>query len=145
MAHGPCGEQFRAAFSCFVFSKDEPKGMDCIEHFKTMQGCFREHPDVYGDELANDDEDGEVGTEGEVPSAEASPTADAAATSALPPTKPSSRASKVEAENPHDDAGRTERAKAATEQVARDHGPQSESDAMVPKAAHDATEARTEK
>ncbi len=34
MAHGPCGEQFRGAFTCFVFSKAEPKGMDCIENFK---------------------------------------------------------------------------------------------------------------
>lgn len=34
MAHGPCGEEFRAAFSCFVFSKEDPKGMDCIENFK---------------------------------------------------------------------------------------------------------------
>ena len=34
MAHGPCGEEFKAAFSCFVFSKEEPKGMDCIEKFK---------------------------------------------------------------------------------------------------------------
>ena len=34
MAHGPCGEQFRAAFSCFVYSKEEPKGLDCIDHFK---------------------------------------------------------------------------------------------------------------
>lgn len=34
MAHGPCGEEFRAAFSCFVYSKDEPKGMDCIDNFK---------------------------------------------------------------------------------------------------------------
>jgi intermembrane space import and assembly protein 40 len=34
MAHGPCGEQFKAAFSCFVHSKDEPKGMDCIDRFK---------------------------------------------------------------------------------------------------------------
>lgn len=34
MANGPCGEEFRAAFSCFVFSKDEPKGMDCIDRFK---------------------------------------------------------------------------------------------------------------
>lgn len=59
MAYGPCGEQFRAAFSCFVFSKEEPKGVDCIEHFKVMQGCFREHPDVYGSEL--EDEEGEGG------------------------------------------------------------------------------------
>ena len=56
MAHGPCGEQFKAAFSCFVFSKEEPKGMDCIENFKTMQDCFREHPDVYKGELEEDDE-----------------------------------------------------------------------------------------
>ena len=34
MAHGPCGEQFRAAFSCFVYSTEEPKGMDCIEKFQ---------------------------------------------------------------------------------------------------------------
>jgi mitochondrial intermembrane space import and assembly protein 40 len=34
MAHGPCGEQFKAAFSCFVYSKEEPKGMDCIDKFQ---------------------------------------------------------------------------------------------------------------
>jgi intermembrane space import and assembly protein 40 len=34
MAHGPCGEQFKAAFSCFVYSTEEPKGMDCIDKFK---------------------------------------------------------------------------------------------------------------
>lgn len=64
MAHGPCGEQFREAFSCFVFSKEEPKGVDCIEHFKTMQNCFREHPDIYGAEL-DDDEVAEVQAEEE--------------------------------------------------------------------------------
>ena len=51
MAHGPCGEEFRAAFSCFVYSKEEPKGMECIDRFKGMQDCFREHPDIYGAEL----------------------------------------------------------------------------------------------
>ena len=49
MADGPCGEQFKAAFSCFVFSEQEPKGVDCVEKFKHMQDCFREHPDVYGE------------------------------------------------------------------------------------------------
>lgn len=34
MAHGPCGEEFKAAFSCFVYSEEEPKGMDCIEKFQ---------------------------------------------------------------------------------------------------------------
>lgn len=40
MAHGPCGEEFRASFSCFVFSKEDPKGMDCIEHFKYVLSLF---------------------------------------------------------------------------------------------------------
>lgn len=41
MAHGPCGEEFKTAFSCFVHSTAEPKGVDCIENFKGMQDCFR--------------------------------------------------------------------------------------------------------
>jgi intermembrane space import and assembly protein 40 len=49
MAHGPCGPQFREAFSCFVFSEKEPKGIDCVEKFKGMQDCFKEHPDIYGE------------------------------------------------------------------------------------------------
>lgn len=34
MAHGPCGEEFKTAFSCFVYSTEEPKGMDCIDKFQ---------------------------------------------------------------------------------------------------------------
>jgi mitochondrial intermembrane space import and assembly protein 40 len=56
MAHGPCGPQFREAFSCFVYSNEEPKGMDCIEKFQGMRDCFQEHPDVYKDELMEDEE-----------------------------------------------------------------------------------------
>ncbi|KAJ5722008.1 hypothetical protein N7488_000043 [Penicillium malachiteum] len=56
MAHGPCGEEFKAAFSCFVYSEEETKGMDCIDKFKGMQDCFRLHPDIYGAELEDDDE-----------------------------------------------------------------------------------------
>ncbi|OBA14247.1 uncharacterized protein OGAPODRAFT_44354, partial [Ogataea polymorpha] len=56
MAHGPCGEEFKAAFSCFVYSKEEPKGIDCIEKFKGMQECFKKYPEVYAEELREDDE-----------------------------------------------------------------------------------------
>ncbi|OBZ88874.1 Mitochondrial intermembrane space import and assembly protein 40 [Choanephora cucurbitarum] len=62
MAQGPCGEQFKAAFSCFVYSEAEPKGLDCVEKFKDMQDCFRRHPDVYGDEIDDDDEEEEETT-----------------------------------------------------------------------------------
>ncbi|XP_002158445.1 mitochondrial intermembrane space import and assembly protein 40 isoform X1 [Hydra vulgaris] len=48
MADGPCGEEFKGAFSCFHYSNTEPKGMDCFDNFKTMQECFLKHPDVYG-------------------------------------------------------------------------------------------------
>lgn len=34
MAYGPCGEEFKTAFSCFVFSQEEPKGVNCIPLFE---------------------------------------------------------------------------------------------------------------
>jgi intermembrane space import and assembly protein 40 len=61
MVKPPCGDNFKAAFSCFVASTTEPKGMDCVDKFKEMQICFKENPDVYGrdgeDDDAFDDED----------------------------------------------------------------------------------------
>ncbi|KAF9481544.1 hypothetical protein BDN70DRAFT_783453, partial [Pholiota conissans] len=57
MAHGPCGPEFREAFSCFVFSEAEPKGINCVDKFQNMQNCFRAHPDVYADEIMNDDDE----------------------------------------------------------------------------------------
>ncbi|TRM69925.1 hypothetical protein BD626DRAFT_563628 [Schizophyllum amplum] len=65
MAQGPCGEQFKAAFSCFVYSEDEPKGINCVDAFRTMQECFREHPEVYADEIGDDDEEPEAPAEPE--------------------------------------------------------------------------------
>ncbi|KAK6336970.1 Oxidoreductase [Orbilia javanica] len=60
MAHGPCGEEFREAFSCFVFSKEEPKGVDCIEKFKGMQTCFQKYPEIYGAAPSDDEEEEEI-------------------------------------------------------------------------------------
>ncbi|KAI8819434.1 uncharacterized protein EV422DRAFT_534734 [Fimicolochytrium jonesii] len=59
MTKPPCGDSFKAAFSCFVYSKEEPKGSDCLEQFREMQKCFRDHPDIYGAELEDDDDDEE--------------------------------------------------------------------------------------
>ncbi|KND01130.1 uncharacterized protein SPPG_04221 [Spizellomyces punctatus DAOM BR117] len=59
MTKPPCGEAFKAAFSCFVYSKEEPKGVDCIEAFREMQKCFREHPEIYGEEIDDEDDDEE--------------------------------------------------------------------------------------
>ncbi|KIX05482.1 mitochondrial intermembrane space import and assembly protein 40 [Rhinocladiella mackenziei CBS 650.93] len=56
MAHGPCGPEFREAFSCFVFSTEEPKGMDCIDKFQNMQQCFQRYPEIYKGELEDDEE-----------------------------------------------------------------------------------------
>lgn len=58
MATGPCGVDFREAFSCFHYSTAEPKGSDCYEQFKTMQDCFSEYPAVYNKNDGDDDDDG---------------------------------------------------------------------------------------
>ncbi|KAJ2816183.1 Oxidoreductase, partial [Coemansia furcata] len=57
MAQGTCGEEFKAAFSCFIYSEAEPKGMDCVDAFKAMQDCFRAHPEEYANEIGDDDDD----------------------------------------------------------------------------------------
>lgn len=64
MATGPCGLEFREAFSCFHYSAAEPKGSDCYDAFKTMQTCMSEYPALYGnkepdlDDLDNGDASG---------------------------------------------------------------------------------------
>ncbi|KAJ9569757.1 uncharacterized protein HLK63_D03685 [Nakaseomyces glabratus] len=60
MAHGPCGEEFKAAFSCFVYSEAEPKGIDCVEKFQHMQDCFRRYPEHYAEQLADPADDENV-------------------------------------------------------------------------------------
>ncbi|SCU90374.1 LAME_0E08262g1_1 [Lachancea meyersii CBS 8951] len=56
MAQGPCGEEFKAAFSCFVYSEEDPKGIDCIEKFKGMQECFRKYPEYYAEQIKDEEE-----------------------------------------------------------------------------------------
>ena len=151
--------------------------MDCIEHFKTMQGCFREHPDEYGAEL--EDEDGESGSGGDemehervaegpgdggvgdqrYASGEPLPESarkgiQAAEHQTTPPSSSSLSSSPrtsavtepkssgpVSSSSPTGDHP-TQSAKAAKAQVAQQYGdPVSESDEIVPKAAHDARDA----
>ncbi|KAF8465565.1 hypothetical protein BDZ91DRAFT_659180 [Kalaharituber pfeilii] len=86
MAHGPCGEEFKSAFSCFVHSTEEPKGMDCIDNFKTMQDCFRKFPEVYGAELDTDEKE----DESEEGSPEITAEDEQVSASKIPSTPPSS-------------------------------------------------------
>lgn len=61
MADGVCGEQFKAAFSCFHYSEEEVKGSDCVPQFRDMQICFSKYPEIYG----KDDEDENEGEKDE--------------------------------------------------------------------------------
>lgn len=54
MASGPCGQQFKDAFSCFHYSKEEIKGSDCVENFRGMQECMQKYPELYPQEDDND-------------------------------------------------------------------------------------------
>eukprot|EP00092_Neocalanus_flemingeri_P024494 GFUD01026562.1.p1 GENE.GFUD01026562.1~~GFUD01026562.1.p1 ORF type:complete len:156 (+),score=42.38 GFUD01026562.1:45-512(+) len=47
MAVGPCGVDFREAFSCFHYSEADPKGSDCIEKFAEMQTCMQGYPELF--------------------------------------------------------------------------------------------------
>uniref|UniRef100_A0A3P9ISN0 Coiled-coil-helix-coiled-coil-helix domain containing 4b n=1 Tax=Oryzias latipes TaxID=8090 RepID=A0A3P9ISN0_ORYLA len=50
MASGPCGTEFKDAFSCFHYSKEEIKGSDCMEQFTAMQQCLQLYPELYPQE-----------------------------------------------------------------------------------------------
>lgn len=167
MANGPCGEDFKAAFSCFVYSKEEPKGVDCIDKFKAMQDCFRAHPDIYGAEL-EDDEEYAAPPEGEGPPAMAKDSAESSLKTAASAVEDSaapviddvkekiSDASDAikdttaaikekvadRASSAKDDIDET--AATAKRSVLQEKGEVSESEELVPKAAHDARDANKE-
>jgi len=65
MATGPCGLEFREAFSCFHYSTADPKGSDCRVAFETMQSCMSQYPALYESKgmSADDLEDDEIGKE----------------------------------------------------------------------------------
>lgn len=50
MASGPCGTEFKDAFSCFHDSKEEVKGSECLEQFRAMQECMQRYPEFYPQE-----------------------------------------------------------------------------------------------
>ena len=114
-----------------------------------MQDCFREHPDIYGSELEEDDDappDDQDALSPPDPSDVAIPES---ATSAIPesqnPPPPPSSTINPSTSRPATGSD-TDRARAAKQQVERDHGESiSESEELVPKAAHDATAANTAK
>ncbi|KAI9688054.1 MAG: Oxidoreductase [Bathelium mastoideum] len=152
MANGPCGEQFKAAFSCFVYSKEEPKGMDCIENFKNMQDCFRQYPEVYGAELADEeDEEEEQPAQKSLssgqPALEAGAEREGAASSsqsiapALPkdpePPKVIEQTPGTPTLRPEEIQQKRQRAKSAAQQVKSEHPITDETEEAVPKAWHD--------
>ncbi|VDO79529.1 unnamed protein product [Soboliphyme baturini] len=48
MVAGPCGYEFRQAFSCFHYSKEDPKGSECMKQFADMHTCITKYPSLYG-------------------------------------------------------------------------------------------------
>ncbi|XP_061745714.1 coiled-coil-helix-coiled-coil-helix domain containing 4b [Nerophis ophidion] len=50
MASGPCGIDFKEAFSCFHYSKEEVKGSECLDQFTAMQECMQRYPELYPQE-----------------------------------------------------------------------------------------------
>merc|ERR1711990_143428 len=66
MAIGPCGLEFREAFSCFHYSEAEPKGSDCLEQFAEMQKCMQSKPELFEEKReAKEAEEVKEGTKAE--------------------------------------------------------------------------------
>ncbi|GBP12850.1 Mitochondrial intermembrane space import and assembly protein 40 [Eumeta japonica] len=86
MATGPCGMQFREAFSCFHYSEAEPKGSDCYEKFSEMQACMAQYPELY----ARDDDDADEDAPA-VPAAVAGAPPDRSDAPKEPPADPARR------------------------------------------------------
>ncbi|TVY87905.1 Mitochondrial intermembrane space import and assembly protein 40 [Lachnellula willkommii] len=140
MAHGPCGDEFKAAFSCFVYSDQEPKGVECIEKFKGMQDCFRQHPEMYGAELEDDEEE----VEEELRTREALPVPEDEAPQSAPetsPEPPKEASAPVPAPQVKEQKKTSPEVHGATakETVGESQKSGDEGSELVPKAAHDDT------
>lgn len=114
-----------------------------------MQGCFRKYPDVYGSELESDAEEDDDDLTADAASATVAVDAGHSdSESAAQPLKASTSAKQSDSglvPKEYRPNNETDRAKKATEQVKQDHEPASESEQLVPKAAHDASDVKVEK
>ena len=120
---------------------------------RDMQNCFREYPEIYGAEIDSDDEEEgavdlaqpETGaaTDDAVASKDESPLlqsdADSAARDGSNKKKDHSLVPNAYRPDVEDNDPKTQKADEATEQVIREHKPESETDTLVPKESHDAT------
>ncbi|KAK3512700.1 hypothetical protein QTP70_023144 [Hemibagrus guttatus] len=79
MASGPCGQQFKDAFSCFHYSKEEVKGSECIEYFRGMQECMQKYPELYPQE--DDNESAPSDAPSDAPALVEAPSSDSASVS----------------------------------------------------------------
>ena len=107
-----------------------------------MQDCFRQHPDVYGAELEDDENEPRPGDAASPVTLEPSGSEGSSPPSLADMDSPDVKAEKVSGSTPDRPEvvqGKRERAQAATQQVAAEHGITSESSEMVPKAWHDST------
>lgn len=82
MASGPCGTEFKEAFSCFHYSKEEVKGSECLEQFRAMQECMQRYPELYPQEAEQTAQDS-APAETSAPNPTSEPDSDA-----IPPLAP---------------------------------------------------------
>lgn len=104
-----------------------------------MQNCFREHPDMYGSEL-DEEETEEALNDGAVPVATETSQAEASSLPTLGESNP--KGEKVAGKNsPEEAQAKRGRATVARDQVQSDYGALSETEELVPKSWHDSADA----
>ena len=68
---GPCVNDYREAFTCFIMNKDDDV-QQCYEKFVTWQACMAEHPDDYS-QILKDMNEGEDDLNGQTKEDEQKP------------------------------------------------------------------------
>ncbi|XP_037092211.1 mitochondrial intermembrane space import and assembly protein 40-B-like [Pollicipes pollicipes] len=96
MATGPCGVEFREAFSCFHYSSAQPRGSDCYEPFQKMHECMQSYPELYG---SSEDDDKEFQEKMEKAEAESAARADATVEAAPTTTEAAAETASAPIEN----------------------------------------------
>lgn len=61
-ASGPCGFEFREAFTCFHYSTSEAKGSECLDKFTKLNECMAEYPTLYSKGKGDEEKEEELGS-----------------------------------------------------------------------------------
>ena len=127
MAVGPCGVEFREAFSCFHYSTEEPKGKECIEKFASMQECMKQYPELFEEKKKDGEESQGAATEETTGTSEAATEENPETTEASPTAEEKSTTTNEKSDNQEEAVEETKSDSSSVSEEPKPASPASES------------------